>query len=279
MLSIVIPAHNESSVIGRCLTSLLEGLQGSDFEIIVVCNGCKDDTADIARGYPGVKVIEVDVASKVVALNTGDREAQGFPRAYVDADIQLRGSDLLSATKHLDTPGIEIVAPRLHVNLSKSNALVKAFYGIWMQLPYFSDGQMVGSGVFILSESGRSRFGDFPQIIADDGYVRSLFKKQERLTAKDCSFTIFAPQTMADLIKIKSRVRFGNMELKLKYPDLAVGGENTPGALASLVMKKPWLVPAAMLYAYVQWQTKRNAAHRMAIADFSTWDRDNSSRI
>ena len=241
MLSIVIPAHNESSVIGRCLTALLDGLEGSDFEIIVVCNGCKDDTAEIARGFSAVKVIELEVASKVVALNTGDRVAQGFPRAYIDADIQLKGRDLLSAVRKFDSAGIEIVAPRLHVDLAKSSLLVKAFYGIWMQLPYFADRQMVGSGVFILSEAGRNRFGEFPQIIADDGYVRSLFKGEERLTAEDCEFTIYAPQTLADLVKIKSRVRFGNMELNMKFPELTIGSENTPGALVSLVFRKPWL--------------------------------------
>lgn len=279
MFSIVIPAHNESSVIARCLSALLEGLEASEFEIIVVCNGCKDDTANIARSYPSVKVIELDVASKVAALNAGDEAALGFPRAYIDADIQLKGADLLKALEKFKTPGIEIVAPRLHVNLSKSNLVVKAFYRVWMSLPYFTDGQMVGSGVFILSEAGRKRFGSFPQIIADDGYVRSLFSGQERLTAQDCHFTVFAPQTLSDLIKIKSRVRFGNMELKMKYPELSVGNDNSPGSLVSLVLKRPWLALAAVIYAYVQWQTKRNAAHRMAIADFSTWERDNSSRI
>lgn len=278
MFSIVIPAHNEASVIGRCLAALLEGLEGSQFEIIVVCNGCADDTAAIARSYSGVKVIELDVASKVAALNAGDQAASGFPRAYIDADIQLRGGDLLRALQEFETPGVEIVAPRLHVDLSRSNVMVKAFYGIWMRLPYFADGQMVGSGVFILSQAGRQRFGEFPQIIADDGYVRSLFGGQERRTANGCRFTIFAPQNLSDLIKIKSRVRFGNMELKMKYPELSVGSENSPQALVSLVLKKPWLVPAAFVYAYVQWQTKRNADHRMAIADFSTWERDNSSR-
>ena len=266
-------------MIGRCLAALLDGLDDSEFEIIVVCNGCKDDTAAIARGYVGVKVVELEEASKIAALNAGDDEATGFPRAYIDADIQLKGSDLLVALKQFEQPGIEIVAPRLHVNLTRSNPLVKAFYRIWMGLPYFADGQMVGSGVFILSENGRNRFKTFPKIIADDGYVRALFKRDERLTAQDCRFTVFAPQTVADLIKIKSRVRFGNMELNMKFPELTVGSENTPRALVDMVLKRPWLAPAALIYVYVQWQTKRNAAHRMAIADFSTWERDNSSRV
>lgn len=279
MFSVVIPAHNEATVIGRCLGSLLDGLQDADFEIIVVCNGCRDNTAEIARGFPGVNVIELEEASKVAALNAGDKAASGFPRAFIDADIELKGTDLLVSLQKFQDPKVGVVAPKLLVDLSGSDLLVKAFYNIWMRLPYFSGGQMVGSGVFILSEAGRQRFQAFPQLIADDGYVRSLFSSGERLTAEDCRFKIFAPKTVADLIKIKTRVRFGNMELNLKYPQLNIGSENSPGALASLVMRRPWLLGAAIVYAYVQWQTKRNAAQRMAIADFSTWERDESSRI
>jgi len=278
VFSVIIPAHNESTVIERCLRALLKGLPEGAAEIIVVCNGCKDDTAEIARRFTGVTVIELEVASKIAALNAGDEAASGYPRAYVDADIELTGADLMLSLEQFDKPGVEIVAPRLHINLANSSGPVKAFYRIWMSLPYFTDRQMVGSGVFILSESGRRRFGTFPEVIADDGYARAMFEKQERLTADNCSFTVFAPKTLADLIKIKTRVRFGNMELNLKFPNLKAGSENSPGSLLSVVASRPWLLPAAVLYAYVQWQTRRNAAKRMVLADFSTWERDDSSR-
>jgi len=278
VFSVIIPAHNESAVIERCLRALLNGLPDGTGELIVVCNGCKDDTAEIARRFAGVKVIELEVASKIAALNAGDEAASGYPRAYVDADIELTGADLMIALEQFNKQGVGIVAPRLHINLSNSSVPVKAFYRIWMSLPYFADRQMVGSGVFILSESGRRRFAAFPEVIADDGYARAMFEKQERLTAEGCSFTVFAPKTLADLIKIKTRVRFGNMELNMKFPNLKAGNDNSPGALLSVVAGRPWLLPAAVLYAYVQWQTRRNAAKRMAMADFTTWERDDSSR-
>ena len=48
--SVVIPAHNEANVIGRGLDRLFGSL-GTGIEVIVVCNGCTDDTADTARAW------------------------------------------------------------------------------------------------------------------------------------------------------------------------------------------------------------------------------------
>jgi hypothetical protein len=137
---------------------------------------------------------------------------------------------------------------------------------------------MVGSGVYILSEWGRKRFDVFPPLIADDGYVRSLFKRGERKTAPDCTFRIFAPRNVRELVKIKTRARFGNLELKIKYPGSNIGGENSWGVLAKLVIRRPWMIADALVYLLIQWQTVRNANRRLAASDYCTWERDESSR-
>ena len=90
MPSIIIPAYNEGQVIERCLDAVLADAKPGEFEIVVVCNGCKDDTAERARRYGDrVTVVETPVGSKIGALNLGDDHATRFPRFYVDADIQL----------------------------------------------------------------------------------------------------------------------------------------------------------------------------------------------
>lgn len=279
MFSVIIPAHNEANVIERCLTFLTDGLSENCAEIIVVCNGCTDDTAERAAAFTGIKVVSTSIASKVAALNLGDEAAQYFPVVYMDADITVSIKDLMGTVGKMNAnTDIMVAAPRLTVDLSRSDMYVKSFYNIWMRLPYFATGQMVGSGIFILSEVGRKRFSAFPSVISDDGYVRSLYQEHERRTISEYCFTIFAPKTMADLIKIKTRVRFGNMEISEKYSNVSIGKDNVPLDLIKLVSRRPWLMLQSFVYVYVQLQTKKLSRARMAIADFTTWERDESSR-
>ena len=71
MISIVVPAHNESSGIARTLSAMTLGCRREELDVLVVCNGCTDDTADIARRFgPAVRVIETEVANKCHALKS-----------------------------------------------------------------------------------------------------------------------------------------------------------------------------------------------------------------
>src|SRR5437899_623595 len=93
-LSIIIPAHNEAGVIEATLGSLLGCHLDRPMQIIVVANGCGDDTATRARAFAqssqgAIEVLEIPIGGKINALNAGDRAAKYFPRAFLDADIQL----------------------------------------------------------------------------------------------------------------------------------------------------------------------------------------------
>src|SRR5829696_5509012 len=113
MISIVIPAHNEANVIGRCLASLLDGAAEGELDVVVVCNGCTDATADVARrAGPAVRVIETDVPSKSNALNLGDRAARGFPRFYVDADVVVPLASVREVGRVLESGAALAAAPR-----------------------------------------------------------------------------------------------------------------------------------------------------------------------
>ena len=74
--TIVIPARNESTNIGRCLDSLLQQtLPSNQFEIIVVDDGSADDTAAIVKSYSdkGVRLLQLsaEVGGKKAALSKG----------------------------------------------------------------------------------------------------------------------------------------------------------------------------------------------------------------
>ena len=111
--SVVIPAHDEEAAIGRCLSSLLEGAPPGELEVLVVCNGCGDRTAEVARqSAPDATVLEIPIASKVAALNAGDESATYFPRFYVDADVELTYQALVSVARALTEEGVCCAAPK-----------------------------------------------------------------------------------------------------------------------------------------------------------------------
>lgn len=93
-LSIVIPAFNEEARLGRMLDAYLpffDGHYGSDYEIIIVVNGSRDRTEQIADGYaesnPCVKVVvEPQSIGKGGAIMLGLERACGELIGFTDAD-------------------------------------------------------------------------------------------------------------------------------------------------------------------------------------------------
>src|SRR4051812_40765720 len=96
--SIVIPAYNEGVLVDRCLAPFSDA---RNLRVIVVANGCHDDTADRARKH-GVEVVELPQASKIAALNAGDAAAgEIMPRIYLDADIKISLDSALRVARAL----------------------------------------------------------------------------------------------------------------------------------------------------------------------------------
>ncbi|NLF00020.1 MAG: glycosyltransferase family 2 protein [Anaerolineales bacterium] len=92
-LSIVIPAYNEehgiASIIERVLPirESLREVGVDDMELIVVDDGSRDRTADIASQYPEVRLIRHTVNQGYgAALKTGFGQAKGSLLGFLDAD-------------------------------------------------------------------------------------------------------------------------------------------------------------------------------------------------
>ena len=85
-ISLIIPAYNEAPFIGACLDSIIAHSNGKLHEIIVVDNASTDDTAAIAAGKPGVRVVHEARPGTGNARQTGAEAATGDILAYIDAD-------------------------------------------------------------------------------------------------------------------------------------------------------------------------------------------------
>ncbi|MEO6380495.1 MAG: glycosyltransferase family 2 protein, partial [Nitrobacter sp.] len=220
MISIVVPAHNEGSVIARTLGQWVTGSASDEISVVVICNGCTDDTARIARRFgPTVHVIESEIASKIHALNLGDHISSGFPRIYVDADILITVEAILALARRLERGDVLAVAPTANINLTGCSWLVRKYYDIRSRLPSSREG-IGGSGVYALSEAGRRRFGKFPEVVADDTYVRLQFGLTERETLPYAKSTVFPPRTALQLIGVRTRAYVGTFDLAKRFPEL-----------------------------------------------------------
>jgi glycosyltransferase involved in cell wall biosynthesis len=278
MISVIIPAYNEERVIVRCLAALTAGAEPGELEVVVVCNGCKDRTADVAREFGGpVRVIETPTGSKVHALNLGDAATPHFPRFYVDADVVVPLESIRRMARRLESGDVLAVGARPRFDLSQSSWPVRAYYQIHDRLPASREG-VGGSGVYGLSREGRARFGPFPPLTADDAFVRIQFRPGERETAEENVSVVYAPATLRDLISIKTRSHLGASELKRKYSDLRANmGPGNSAALRRLALR-PRLWPKLAAYGLVKVAT-RVRSYRQTRGDRSpAWERDETSR-
>src|SRR4051812_17606105 len=278
--SVVVPAHDEASVLRDRLGTLVHDLGPHEADVVLVANGCTDDTAAVARGLPGVQVIEVPAPSKTGALNAGDLASPVFPRVYLDADVRLTAPALRRMTAVLDTERAVVATPRVRFDVSASSWPVRAFYSVFEQLPYASEG-LIGLGVYGFSESARRRFGAFPDVIADDLFVQRLFRPDERVLV-DAAFEVVAPRTTRDLLAVRTRVARGNRELSRAGTALGLGeeaaastGGGTARALGRLGAGRPTLLPAALVYVAVTLLARRRAERS---APDAQWERDASTR-
>jgi glycosyltransferase involved in cell wall biosynthesis len=301
--SIVIPAHNEAQVIGRLLDALLTG-DLADFgdpaarsrpDIVVVCNGCTDDTAKVAGARPGVRVIEIPVPSKHTALRTGDEHARGFPRLYVDADVVLGAGDVLALTGALaDAPELLAAAPERELPLAGCAWRVRAYYRVWTRLPAVREG-LFGRGVIAVTEEGYGRLAALPPLMADDLAASLAFGPQERRVVGDARVVVHPPRTWTDLIRRRIRAAVSTAQLEQRQARMTgAGGPRADSAtseraappsartstsdLRTLLRGEPELLPSVAVFLAAAVTARRRAGKAIRDQDFGTWLRDESSR-
>jgi len=84
-VSVVVCSYNGAKTLDRCLASLKD-INYPDYEVILVDDGSKDDTQEIAARHPWVRNIRQDNKGLSYARNVGAREAKGEVIAYTDSD-------------------------------------------------------------------------------------------------------------------------------------------------------------------------------------------------
>ena len=277
MISVVIPAHNESRVIGRLLFGLAAGAAPGEFDIVVVANGCTDDTAARAAATgPQVRVLSTPVASKAHALRLGDEHARGYPRIYLDADVELTAGDVRALAAALAEPGVLAVAPSRTVAVDRSPWPVRWYYDFWQRLPSVRSG-LYGRGVVAVGEPGHARIAALPPVMNDDLAASLAFAPHERRIVPDATVVVRAPRTLGDLIRRRTRAVTGTAQLA--GAATAGAARTTKGDLLGVLRADPAAAPRLAVFLAVTAVVRRRARRRIRSGDYTTWLRDESSRV
>jgi glycosyltransferase involved in cell wall biosynthesis len=273
--SIIIPAYNEGQVIGRCLELLLKDAEPGEFDIVVVCNGCIDDTEKVARS-PGasVRVFTIDQASKTAALNYGDRVARVFPRVYLDADLEVTTGSIRSLIAALDNNTPAAIG-FMDVDTDERSWLVRSFYHLWVLHPYLQRGKF--GGIYALSQQGCQLRGAYPDLLGDDAFVRNAFEPGEFVAVNACRFRVFPPYTVRDIFRIRSRIYLGNYQLRAFSHEVDHGPRSGTREWLRRVVDHPETWLGLPIYIALNLAAKINALRLYRQSNYQ-WLRDNSSR-
>lgn len=225
-LSVLIPAHNEAPVIGATLKALAASDETGDaVEVIVVANGCTDDTVGAARACADLfaargwvlKVLDLREGSKPGAWRAAEVQARARVLAYLDADIRVTPPLLAQAHTALDRDRPRWASGRSIIDPGKSFA-TRTFHRFYERVPFRAE-SIPGGGFFALNRAGRARWDSFPDVVADDLFVRLHFAPHERLLL-DAAFHWRLAEGLPALVRARRRQDRGTRELMRSHPEL-----------------------------------------------------------
>lgn len=249
--SVVIPVHNEARLVPQTVQSVLQAIAhaaraGYEAEIAYVCNGCTDGSASIVRRLVAdvgrVEVLEISRASKIAALNAGDQVLTCFPRFYIDADVIVSEDLFVVLLPYLSVDGaLQLVSPQISLDVRGASHAARYISQVWLQLPH--NREEAFHHVLGLSEAGRSRWREFPEIMADDAFITSQIAPERRGVVREATITTWAPHSFWAWVRVRARWARGHHELVLH----GIQPPSTPGqktALAKLLLHRQTAVPA-----------------------------------
>jgi len=132
IISVIIPTLNEAEMITRCLDSLAGcSYPPHKFEVIVVDNGSKDSTVQVAQLYATrvqLTILNRPEATVSKLRNLGASVAQGEILAFLDADCVVPSDWLENAQRHLTPPNNGVIGGFIGIPYD-SRWVAQAWYG------------------------------------------------------------------------------------------------------------------------------------------------------
>ncbi len=125
VVSVIIPCYNHGKFLGESIESVLKQSY-THHEIIVVNDGSKDDTREVANGYPSIRYIYQKNQGLSAARNTGISESTGHYLVFLDADDWLFPDALaVHVASMMENPELAFVSGA-HQKVNAKNELLEA---------------------------------------------------------------------------------------------------------------------------------------------------------
>lgn len=165
--SVIVPAHNSAAFIRKGLHSIKQQ-SFTDYELIVVCDACTDNTAEVALGYAD-KVITTNHGMDGLARNAGIDAAEGYWILFMDDD---------------DWFLHEYVFQTLYNEAANTAADMIVFSFIWKGRGYYKNAGgrtniAVWSKCWRRSFIGDTRFPAIP-FTSDEPFMQAIIEKRPR---------------------------------------------------------------------------------------------------
>lgn len=135
ILSFIIPSYNAQQFLDKCIPSFVNEEVFDELDVIIVNDGSKDNTAEVAQKYcdmypNSVRLISQENKGHGGALNTGCAAAVGKYLKVIDADDWVETQNLPEFVKLLKKCDSDVVLTH-HYTINISNGEVKK----WMSYP------------------------------------------------------------------------------------------------------------------------------------------------
>ena len=233
-VSIIVPAYNEGKNIKNTLERLIDLEYPKDkLEIIVVDDGSKDNTYEIAKEYEEkydfVKVYKKENGGKSSALNYGIKRSSGEIIVTLDADSVPEKDSLIKMLKYMYYYNADIVVPAIQIISTKK--LIEKYQYVDYAIHNFSrmvidkmNSVFIASGPFsVFRRSVFEKIGLFDEKNISEDMEIALRAQKNNFKIKFCPEVIIKtvpPDNFKSLLKQRVRWILGFIDNYMKYRDI-----------------------------------------------------------
>jgi cellulose synthase/poly-beta-1,6-N-acetylglucosamine synthase-like glycosyltransferase len=252
LVSVIVPAYNEESVIAITVRQIL-GSTYRNLEVVVVDDGSKDNTYAILHANfgldPRVQIVRIANGGKANALNVGLSQALGRVVVALDADTQFNRDTIARLVRWFTDPQVGAVAGNAKVG-NRINMITR-----WQALEYIvaqnlerralaalSTLTVVPGAVGAWRRSALNVLGGFTSdTLAEDQDLTIAMQKAGYRVVFDSSAIAWteAPSTVRGLAKQRFRWAYGTLQCLWKYRSLTFDARY--GALGAVALPQVWL--------------------------------------